>query len=424
MAGPRDWTQNDPVSWSSRDERALRRWSEKQHAGRYTSSSTPAFSPPAARRRRSGTGSWGVALLSMGVGSAAVYIALSPVLESTRGGGHGYVLTAIGLTAIFFGIAAVRRNRIVRSVGITAAASLGIGLGAIASIAMFAVMATAQPPAAGGDLSLLGPAASSNGAGTGFGPAGVTLTSLRVVGSADATPVVGNGGSVRLSAGYSVRSSASDPSIQVRLERRLGTGAWSSTGITASVEGGEGPLTAVTPPYSTSEEKEIVQYRFASTSSASAPVSVSYENQRAYTGMAATIYGYSAPYCPATAVRIQRLAGREAGEYRTGASLILIDSKIGVSVNLSPADQRSVALHECSHELQWLNYGATDAGRKQMEAAAATHFSEGANGAAPLEHAADCGAQALEPNGYLGYGGYCTSNELVLGRQLLSGQRY
>ena len=143
----------------------------------------------------------------------------------------------------------------------------------------------------------------------------------------------------------------------------------------------------VTPPYSTPAVTETVEYRFASSTSTSAPISVVYENQRAYTGMAATIYGYAAPYCPATAVQIADLGGREAGGYGPGALLIRVDSRVGATVNLSPSSQRTLALHECSHELQWLRYGSTQEGYSQMKAAAAGYFAEGSNGAEPIEHA-------------------------------------
>jgi len=169
---------------------------------------------------------------------------------------------------------------------------------------------------------------------------------------------------------------------------------------------------------------ESVHYRLASGDSVSAPVSVVYENQRFYKGMAATIYAYAAAYCPTTAVHVAALTGREAGEYSPGASLILVDPKVGVSANLTLASQRTVAVHECSHELQWLNYGGSQEGYEQMTAAAAQHFSAGSNGAPSIEHAADCGAMAVEPNGYLGYGGYCTPEELHTASRLLGGGRY
>jgi hypothetical protein len=234
---------------------------------------------------------------------------------------------------------------------------------------------------------------------------------------------VGNGGSIRLGAGYAVRSTASRPKIDVRLERRIAGGAWSTTGVSTSIVEGSA-LSLVTPPYSTSAATEAVQYRLASGDSASSPVSVTYENQRFYTGMAATIYAYAAPYCPTTAVHVATLSGREAGQYSPGASLILVDSKVGATANLTPASQRSVAVHECSHELQWLDYGSSHVGYEQMTTAAAAHFSEGSNGAPAIEHAADCGAMAVEPNGYLGYGGYCTADELRTAARLLGGGRY
>ena len=139
------------------------------------------------RPRSRGVGPWGSALLSVGIGLTAVFVVLTPLTEPGRGGEHGYVLTTIGLTAIFFGIAAMRGNRLARSVGITASASLGIGLGAIASLAMLAVLATAQTASTGGNALALGPGSSLNGVGTGTAvrSSEVTLNSLAVIGRGD-----------------------------------------------------------------------------------------------------------------------------------------------------------------------------------------------------------------------------------------------
>ncbi|MFD1722122.1 hypothetical protein [Amnibacterium endophyticum] len=345
---------------------------------------------------------------------AAILGGVTPLL-SAQSGAHGYVLSSVGAIAVLVGLRALRRNRVVPNLGVLVLAVAGMGTGVIGTLAMMAVMAASGPtsPARILDLPALQPRAQ------------VTQVQLSAPSTAGgrSDAVVGNGGSVRIGAGYSVRSSMTRPRFAVRLERRIASGAWSPTGVTTSVVEGS-TLSVVTPPYSTSAAKESVQYRLASGDSVSAPVSVVYENQGFYTGMAATIYAYAAPYCPTTAVHMTALNGREAGEYSTGASLILVDSSVGVSANLTPASQRALAVHECSHELQWLNYRSSREGNAQMTAAAAVIFTAGSNGAPAIEHAADCGALAVEPNGYLGYGGYCTPAELRAAARLLGGGRY
>ena len=105
-----------------------------------------------------------------------------------------------------------------------------------------------------------------------------------------------------------------------------------------------------------------------------------------------------------------------------------------------PIDVRAVALHECSHERQWLGYGGTAAGWTAMRGRRARRSSrtgrsrrgsspgypyEAADAAiTPVEHAADCGAQSVNPAGYLGSAGYCTKAELAAGKRLLLGHRY
>jgi hypothetical protein len=182
------------------------------------------------------------------------------------------------------------------------------------------------------------------------------------------------------------------------------------------------PMTVVTPAYAASGVTADVDYRLVSGASVSRTMTVVYENQRHYTGMAAAIYRDLARYCPTTAVHVGELHGREAGDYRTGAQLIRIDATVGRTTVTQPIDQRALALHECSHEHQWLDYGATEEGRTKMLAAAKRYFF--VPGIAPEEHAADCGAQSENPGGYLGYGGTCTAVQLHEGRRLLLGEQY
>jgi hypothetical protein len=240
----------------------------------------------------------------------------------------------------------------------------------------------------------------------------------------DTSVVVGNGGSVRLSAGYAVQFGDSSRTLPtVTLQRRVEDGTWHRTTAPVSVPQGEA-MTVVTPPYAASGATATVQYRLVSGASVSRAMTVVYENQRRYTGMAATVYRFIQRYCPGSAVHVAALDGREAGDYRTGALLIRIDRAVGRTTVTDPIDQRALALHECSHERQWLNYGATAAGRTRMLAAAKRYFSVPGDAIEPVEHAADCGAQALDPGGYLGYGGTCSAVALHEGERLLLGEQY
>ncbi|RIX27865.1 hypothetical protein [Amnibacterium setariae] len=297
-------------------------------------------------------------------------------------------------------------------------------------------------PIAGPQVAVGAPNRGSESVGVELGPLVIEGRGTRT------TSVVGDGGTVVLAAGYGVRTSGAAPALRLSLERRVGSGKWEST--SAPVRQDEHGLHVSTPPWSASgaAPATTIAYRIASASFIDAAgvapavrsrsVSVVYENQAAYTGLAAQIYRDAAPYCPTTAVRIADLMGDVAGDYQPGTSLIRIDAVVGTGAMARPEIVRSVALHECSHERQWLNYDGTNEGRKRMLAAAAAQFSSydpmgvGATGPSgplksdirPIEHAADCGAMALEPRGYLGYGGSCSPTQLEAARRLLTGGRY
>ncbi|GAA2753478.1 hypothetical protein [Amnibacterium kyonggiense] len=258
------------------------------------------------------------------------------------------------------------------------------------------------------------------------------------------TSTVGNGGRLVLTGSFSVRWTGERAKPRLTLQRRIGSGRWTTTTATVSVT--DHGLVVRTPAFSTKATKRTVAYRLRSApystaagtvsgSSVSRVVHVVVENQRRYTGLAKSIWTTVRPYCPATAVHVGSLASK-AGDFSTGALLLRID---GAVRGYRPIDVRAVALHECSHERQWLNYGGTSAGWQRMEAAAATRFADWTAPAdtatpyplespdariTPVEHAADCGAQAVNPGGYLGYGGYCTAAELAAGKRLLHGHRY
>ena len=270
-----------------------------------------------------------------------------------------------------------------------------------------------------------------------------TLGDLVLAGKGDsATSTVGNGGSLVLLGDYDVRWWGTRAAAHVSLQRKVGSGAWTTT--RAKVSSTKTGFTVRTPKFSTAAAKRTVAYRLVSkaystssrrvrNTSRSRIARIGYENQAKYTGLAKTVYGYAKAYCPNTAVQVAGLRVA-AGDYATGTLLIRV---IGDVRGYSSKDVRSLALHECSHERQWLNYGGTVAGHRTMQAAAKRLFSSwklptGAEypyvspdpSITPIEHAADCGAQSLDRGGYLGYGGYCSTAELAAGKRLLLGSRY
>lgn len=258
--------------------------------------------------------------------------------------------------------------------------------------------------------------------------------------------VVGNGGTVPISFLYRVDAAApTDPLPRLVLQRRVGSGAWRSLATRVPVRAGGGTVIVRTPPYSTTRASVQVRYRLRSIPGAtgvdattSGAFVVTVEDQRRYTGVRATVWRAVRKYCPTTAVRIGHLGFGTAGRYDTGGQLIRIDAGVGRTWNTDVSSQRTLGLHECAHERQWLNYGSTWTGFEAMQRDAARVFvndrtPKGVHPAYPyvvvshfdaLEHAADCSAQAVRPGGYLGYGGWCDPDELREGRRLLLGGRY
>ena len=270
-----------------------------------------------------------------------------------------------------------------------------------------------------------------------------TLGDLVLPGKGDsAASTVGNGGSLVLLGDYDVRWWGTRAKAHVSLQRKVGSGAWTTT--SAKVSSTKNGFTVRTPSYSTKAAKRTVAYRLVSkaysssggrvrNTSRSRVARIGYENQARYTGLARTVYRYAKPYCPNTAVHVAGLKVA-AGDYATGTLLIRVIADVQ---GYTAKDVRALALHECSHERQWLNYGGTVAGHRTMAAAAKRIFSNwklpaGAQypyespdpSITPIEHAADCGAQSLDRGGYLGYGGYCTAAQLRAGKRLLLGSRY
>lgn len=83
------------------------------------------------------------AALSVLFGAFAVAIAVGPWL--TVGYGSRFVVSTVGLTAISFGVHAIRRTRHNASPATRALSSFGIATGAVATLVMLATLITFQP---------------------------------------------------------------------------------------------------------------------------------------------------------------------------------------------------------------------------------------------------------------------------------------
>jgi hypothetical protein len=201
-------------------------------------------------------------------------------------------------------------------------------------------------------------------------------------------------------------------------------------------------ITAEIPAYTVPAgvPSQIVKYRVKVKKSGkvikgdtSGTITIKYENQSMYTGLALTQYQAMAPYCPTATVRIDAsLASRDrAGEFNRLKG-IYIDPTVS---SYTPAYQASVALHECAHMRQFYNWGASYVGDAKMKKSLAKTYVNDVNPDPavptppvvgtfdPIEHSADCASIAINPGGYLGYGGYCNPTEQAAGVALMQGQR-
>lgn len=284
-------------------------------------------------------------------------------------------------------------------------------------------------------------------------PASVSFPAAWVEGSGGAKRVtVGNRSTMPLTFYIRVSSDADTaPKPRLALQRRIGSGAWTTLGTAVpKPSDATGAVVVRTPAWSTTAKRADVAYRLRSSAftdaatggigatTTSPQITITYDDQDRYTGMARTIWRIVRPYCPTTAVRITSLPSGAAGQYRTGGLVIEVERGVGTLFNTTYTSQQSLGLHECAHERQWLNYGSTMAGNRAMEKAAAKLFTNDAKprgarvpypyfrstGFSAVEHAADCSAQAMHRGGYLGYGGYCNAKELAAGKRLLLGKRY
>lgn len=220
------------------------------------------------------------------------------------------------------------------------------------------------------------------------------------------------------------REAATAPVVG-RLQRKVGSGAWRST--TQAVRTRTTVFDVRIRPYSldAAARNVTVRYRVAVHAGGSVregdvspAVTVRYENPRRYTGFALAMHQAVQRYCPEATIHVMALPGGEAGEQPLGRYELRIAPGVR---DYSAAYARSVALHECAHFLQWKVYGASSSGYRTMLRQADRIF--GTNHAVPMEHMADCMARAVEPHGYLGYGGRCTATQLRYAERVLAGHR-
>lgn len=213
--------------------------------------------------------------------------------------------------------------------------------------------------------------------------------------------------------------------VSAVLERRAPGGVWKAT--TQRVSTTSAKFRVRLPAYSasTSAPNATVQYRLhvhrggvVKAGAVSPAITVRYRNPARFTGLTRSLYRAVHGYCPSAVVRVVQLSDDAAGDFTTGQYAIRVDASVG---DYLAVDRRSVALHECAHYLQWRNYGATSAGWARMTADAGAVF--GRSSSDPVEHMADCIAQAANPGGYLGYGGSCTAKQLTASKRMLAGDR-
>lgn len=257
----------------------------------------------------------------------------------------------------------------------------------------------------------------------------------------------GTGSKVVIAPGWGWSGFGEDAvSLHVSVQRDTGSG-W-RTLSTTSYPVGEVKVTV--PTFKTTSKQQTVRYRLYSAAytsdvstvqndSYSQPVTVVYENQAKYTGLAKEMYGYMKAYCPQVAVHsVKLISGRGdlAGQASGASQFVQVKA---ADKSMSAAYKRSVALHECGHIHQWLNYGANYAGDQLAAKAEVKYFvndnpphgvgwpytkARPAAAFSALEHAADCGSIAVNPAGYLGYGGYCNASERKRAKALLQGKQY
>lgn len=206
--------------------------------------------------------------------------------------------------------------------------------------------------------------------------------------------------------------------LTARLQQRVGAGGrWTDTGQTVSTS--STTFDVRIRPYSLDPRTPDVTVHYRLVASAgrapgadavSPSVRFDYQNWHRYSGLKRALYADMSAFCPDMAIRTgdrEQERAKWAGVTPRGLYETSIVRRVALYKRV---DQRAVMLHECAHHLQWQNYGASIDGWTQMEQEAAQVF--GTNHDKPIEHMADCAAQAANPGGYLGYGGRCTAVQL------------
>lgn len=140
-------------------------------------------------------------------------------------------------------------------------------------------------------------------------------------------------------------------------------------------------------------------------------------SQNSADAMQKLMYSAIAPYCPDVAI-VYRDTWRKnvVGEYSAGTNYITV--KKDWALASGEVNQKALALHECGHYMQYKVYKDN---LTQLKYDASQVFSLGK--VDPIEHMADCMAQSVNPGGFMGYGGTCTEQQLIVAKQVLSGER-
>lgn len=207
------------------------------------------------------------------------------------------------------------------------------------------------------------------------------------------------------------------------LQRKIGTGPWATVRRVTSDSGSRFTVRAAPLSRHAAANGRTVWYRIRITAAGvvrqgavSPAVEVRYQDLHRYTGFRLFLYTAVRKYCPAATISVMRLPAGRAGEQPTG----LYELRIAPFVQqYSATYERAVVLHECGHFLQYENYGSTALGWARMLKQADRIY--GTNHPAPMEHMADCISHAVEPRGYLGYGGRCTPKQLGYAWRVLHG---
>lgn len=251
---------------------------------------------------------------------------------------------------------------------------------------------------------------------------------------------------VALSYDYWTFNTGKLPTPKFVLQKHTAGKKWSTVEgatFTVSKRKGSGNYTVTTnvPKVSTSKSTTIwyrvlskkvhTKSKWIANTDASPSAKITYQNQNAYSGIAAQARDAIKSYCPQAVVKI-RSAGdsRELGRYEFGGFRFLLDPSV------TAQQVKTVAIHECAHFKQYWNWKSGPKGYDAMEKLTSRLFANDAapgSGAAngvdpslfdPIEHAADCAAASVYADYVPAYSGWCSPSELAHGRALMGGKKY